>query len=175
MIKSVSSNNELAADGGQDGDTVEELRLNAVGNFQNQLRTVTKEDYLVRALSMPSNLGTIAKAYAAPVKIDEFQPGELPTMLDLFVLTYDSNGNLRTASSLMKQNLQTYLYQYKMVGDSLNIKDGFIINIGVNFDIIVLPNYNSNEVLTQCNQNVQQFFFHVGIQCHFGCYLMQTS
>ena len=70
IFASVSSNNPLAADGGQDGDTVEELRLNAVGNFQNQLRTVTKEDYLVRALSMPSNLGTIAKAYAVPTKIN---------------------------------------------------------------------------------------------------------
>ena len=150
IFKSVSSNNELAADGGQDGDTVEELRLNAVGNFQNQLRTVTKEDYLIRALSMPSNLGTIAKAYAAPVKINEFNPGELPTMLDLYVLTYDINGKLRTASSLMKQNLQTYLAEYRMINDSIRIKDAFIINIEIIFDIIVLPNFNNNETITKC-------------------------
>ena len=158
IFKSVSSNNELAADGGQDGDTVEELRLNAVGNFQNQLRTVTKEDYLIRALSMPSNLGTIAKAYAAPVKIDEFQPGELPTMLDLFVLTYDASGKLRTASSLMKQNLQTYLAEYRMINDSIKIKDAFIINIEVIFDIIVLPNFNNNETITKCITSLENFF-----------------
>ena len=93
----MSSNNALAADGGQDGDTVEELRLNAVGNFQNQLRAVTKEDYLIRALSMPSNLGTIAKAYAAPAKIGEYQPGELPTILDLYVLTYDANSQFKNS------------------------------------------------------------------------------
>jgi hypothetical protein len=45
-----------------------------------------------------------------------------------------------------------------MVGDSLNIKDGFIINIGVNFDIIVLPNYNSNQVLLACVEYVRVFF-----------------
>tara|TARA_R110000751_G_scaffold11771_4_gene40933 strand:+ start:4019 stop:5881 length:1863 start_codon:yes stop_codon:yes gene_type:complete len=158
IFNSVSSNNELAADGGQDGDTVEELRLNAVGNFQNQLRTVTKEDYLIRALSMPSNLGTIAKAYAAPVKINEFQPGELPTMLNLYVLTYNANSQLRTASALMKQNLQTYLAEYRMINDSIKIKDAFIINIEVIFDIIVLPNYNNNETITKCIESLTNFF-----------------
>ena len=55
IFNSISSNNPLAADGGMDGDTVEEIRQNSIGNFQNQLRTVTTQDYLVRALSMPSN------------------------------------------------------------------------------------------------------------------------
>jgi hypothetical protein len=158
IFASVSSNNPLAADGGQDGDTVEELRLNAVGNFQNQLRTVTKEDYLIRALSMPSNLGTIAKAYAMPCKIDEYQPGELPTILDLFVLTYDSNSKLRTASTLIKSNLQTYLAEYRMINDSIKIKDAFIINIEVIFDIIVLPNFNNNETITKCVSSLQTYF-----------------
>ena len=158
IFDSVSSNNPQAADGGQDGDTVEELRLNAVGNFQNQLRTVTKEDYLVRALSMPSNLGTIAKAYAAPVKINEYQPGELPTILDLYVLTYDTNKKLKTASSLVKRNLQTYLAEYRMINDSIKIKDAFIINIEVVFDIIVLPNYNNNETITKCISSLQEYF-----------------
>ena len=158
IFASVSSNNPLAADGGQDGDTVEELRLNAVGNFQNQLRTVTKEDYLIRSLSMPSNLGVIAKAYAMPAKIGEYQPGELPTMLDLFVLTYDSNTKLRTASTLIKRNLQTYLAEYRMINDSIKIKDAFIINIEVVFDIIVLPNFNNNETITKCITSLTNLF-----------------
>ena len=158
IFNSISSNNELAADGGQDGDTVEELRLNAVGNFQNQLRVVTKEDYLIRSLSMPSNLGTIAKAYAIPSKIGEYQPGELPTILDLYVLTYDINNKLRTASDLIKRNLQTYLAEYRMINDSVKIKDAFIINIEVDFDIIVLPNYNNNETITKCITSLSNLF-----------------
>jgi len=158
IFASVSSNNALAADGGQDGDTVEELRLNAVGNFQNQLRAVTKEDYLIRALSMPSNLGTIAKAYAAPAKIGEYQPGELPTILDLYVLTYDANSNLRTASKLIKRNLATYLAEYRMINDSIKLKDAFIINIEVVFDIIVLPNFNNNETITKCITSLNDYF-----------------
>ncbi|MAR20608.1 MAG: hypothetical protein CMD25_00890 [Flavobacteriales bacterium] len=158
IFASVSANNALAADGGQDGDTIEELRLNAVGNFQNQLRAVTKEDYLIRTLSMPSNLGTIAKAYAAPTKIAEYQPGELPTILDLYVLTYDADKKLRTASSLIKRNLRTYLAEYRMINDSIKIKDAFVINIEVVFDIIVLPNYNNSEVLTKCIDSLSNFF-----------------
>ena len=158
IFASVSSNNVLAADGGQDGDTIEELRLNAVGNFQNQLRAVTKEDYLIRTLSMPSNLGTIAKAYAIPCKITEYQPGELPTILDLYVLTYDADGHLRTASSLIKRNLQTYLSEYRMINDSIKIKDAFIINIEVIFDIIVLPNFNNSETITKCIDSMSNYF-----------------
>ena len=159
IFNSVSSNNPLAADGGQDGDTVDEIRLNAMGNFQNQMRTVTKEDYLIRAMSMPSNLGTIAKAFAAPVKVNEYNVGELPTILDLYVLTYNQNGQLRTASDLMKQNLATYLSEYRMINDSIKIKDAFIINIGVEFDVIVLPNYNNSEVITRCITALQNYFF----------------
>jgi len=158
IFASVSSNNVLAADGGQDGDSIEELRLNAVGNFQNQLRTVTKEDYLIRTLSMPSNLGTIAKAYAVPCKITEYQPGELPTILDLFILTYNSTKQLKTASKLIKRNLQTYLAEYRMINDSVKIKDAFIINIEVIFDIIVLPNNNNNETITKCITSLTNLF-----------------
>ena len=158
IFDSLASNNPLAADGGQDGDTVEEVRLNALGNFQNQLRTVTPQDYLVRALSMPSNLGTISKAFAAPTKIGDYNVGELPTILDLYVLSYDIDKKLRTASSTLKRNLQTYLSEYRMVNDSVKIKDAFIINISVNFDIVVLPNYNNNEILTNCISELQDYF-----------------
>ena len=112
IFDSLASNNPLAADGGQDGDTVEELRLNALGNFQNQLRTVTPQDYLIRSLSMPSNLGSISKAFAAPTKIGDYNVGELPTILDLYILSYDIDKKLRSASPTLKRNLQTYLSEY---------------------------------------------------------------
>ena len=158
IFLSLSSNNPLAANGGQDGDSLEELRQNATGNFQNQLRTVTKEDYIIRALSMPSNLGVIAKAYAMPAKIAEYQPGELPTILDMYILSYDVNKRLRTASSTLKRNLRTYLSEYRMINDAIKIKDAFVVNIGIEFNIIVLPNYNNNEVLTRCIDALKDYF-----------------
>jgi hypothetical protein len=158
IFNSVSSNNIQAADGGMDGDTTEEIRQNSLGNFQNQLRTVTTQDYLIRSLSMPSNLGVIAKAHAEPQKIGDYQAGELPTVLDLYILSYDVDKKLRNASLLLKRNLQTYLSEYRMINDSINIKDAYIVNIEVLFDIVVLPNFNNSEVITKCVDSLTNFF-----------------
>ena len=158
IFASLATNNPVAADGGQDGDSIEELRQNALGNFQNQLRTVTAQDYLVRALSMPSNLGVIAKAHVQPQKIGDYQSGELPSVLDLYVLSYNINKNLRNASIALKRNLSTYLSEYRMINDSINIKDAYIINIQVNFEIVVNPNFNNNEVLTAAIDSLIEYF-----------------
>lgn len=151
IFNSVASNNPIAASGGTAGDTLEEVRQNALGNYQNQLRTVTPQDYLIRVLSMPSSYGAVAKAYAQAAKLSDTALNEAPTVLDLYVLSYDLNQNLRVTSTALKQNIKTYLSQYKMINDSIKLKDAFIINIGIDYDVVVLPNYNNNEVLLRCN------------------------
>ena len=158
IFTSLAANNPLAADGGSDGDTVEEIRQNALGNFQNQLRTVSTQYYLVRALSMPPEFGTISKAYAIPTQIGELNPGETPTVLDLYVLSQEFNGSFSSASSILKRNLRTYLSEYRMVGDSVRIKDAFIVNIGVEFDVVTRPNFNNNQVLTNCINSLITYF-----------------
>ena len=158
IFESVATNNIQAADGGQGADTIEEIRQNALGNFQNQLRTVTQQDYLIRSLSMPSNMGTIAKSFIQPTKVAEYQLGELPTILDMYVLSYNSQKHLRTASQTLKQNLKTYLSEYRMINDSIKIKDAYIINIICNFDIIVLPNFNNNTVILNCINELTNYF-----------------
>jgi hypothetical protein len=158
ILTSLAVTNPAAADGGGDGDTIEEIRQNSSANFATQLRNVTQDDYLVRALSMPAKYGIISKAYIEPTKAQSVSSGEALGVLDLYVLSYDFNKKLTTASTALKQNLQTYLSFYRMVNDSITIKDAFIVNIGVNFDIIVLPNFNSNEVLVQCLVALQDYF-----------------
>lgn len=155
---SLAVNNPQAADGGQDGDSIEEIRQNTISNYQTQLRNVTQDDYLVRALSMPSRYGVIAKAYIEQTKVTNLEPGEIPSTLDLYVLTYNKNKHLVTASNALKQNLNTYLSQYRVIGDSVRIKDAFVVNIGVNFDITVAPNYNSNEVILAALTTVREYF-----------------
>ena len=158
VFNSVATNNLSAADGGGDGDSVEQIRQNSLLQFQTQLRNVTQNDYLVRALSMPSDYGTISKVYAESQKAENLLQGQLPSTIDLYVLSQDINGYLSTASSALKQNLITYLSQYRMVNDSINIKDAFIVNIGVDFEVIVLPNYNSNNILFLCINALKTYF-----------------
>lgn len=158
VLASLAVSNPASADGGGDGDTIEEIRQNSSANFSTQLRNVTQNDYLVRALSMPAKFGVVSKAYIEPTKAQSISAGESQSVLDLYVLSYNVSNQLTTASPALKQNVTTYLSQYRMVNDSVNIKDAFIINIGVNFDIIILPNYNSNQVLTSCIAALKDYF-----------------
>ena len=158
IFDSLAVTNPLAADGGGDGDTVEEIRQNSSANFSSQLRNVTQDDYLVRTLSMPAKYGVISKAYIEPTKAQSLSAGESQSVLDLYVLSYNVNNQLATASPALKQNVTTYLSQYRMINDAINIKDAFIINIGVNFDIITLPEYNSNQVLADCIVALKDYF-----------------
>lgn len=153
VFNSIAANNPIAASGGSDGDTIEEIRQNILSNFGSQQRNVTADDYLVRALSMPSKFGTISKALTQ--KPDATSAN---TTLDIFVLSQDINSNLSTASNTLKQNLKTYLNQYRMIGDTISIKDAFIINIGIDFEIVTLPNYNNNQVLKKCITALQAYF-----------------
>ena len=158
IFGSLAVTNPEAANGGGDGDSIEEIRQNSSANFASQLRNVTQDDYLVRALSMPPKYGEVAKAYIEPTKVKNLSVGESNSILDLYVLTYDINRKLTTASLALKQNLVTYLSQYRMVNDAVNIKDAFVVNIGVDFDIIVLPNYVNNDVLSRCITALQTYF-----------------
>ena len=162
---SVSFNNPNPASGGGSGDSVEDIRLKTIANFSTQLRNVTKDDHVIRALSMPAKFGAIAKAYVtqdmslqmAPDALEDYVTGN-PFALSMYILSYDSNKRLTTASYAIKQNLRTYISEYRMVTEAINIKDAYYINIGVNFDIIVLPAHNSREVLASCLSSVKDYF-----------------
>jgi hypothetical protein len=158
IFNSFAVDNLIAASGGGDGDSIEEIRQNSMAQFSSQLRTVTQDDYLVRALSLPSQYGQIAKVFTTPQKASEITANEKITSLDLYVLAYNNQKQLEAPSTTLKNNLKTYLSQYRMINDTVSIKNGFIINIGVNFDIIVLPNFNSNEVIAACIVALQAYF-----------------
>ncbi len=157
-VASLAVTNPRAAKGGQDGDSLEELRQNIISTQGSQLRSVTTDDYLIRALSLPSRFGVISKAFIEKTKLQNTTPGETPSTLDLYVLSYDINKNLSSPSSTLKQNLSNYLSQYRVIGDTINIKDAFVINIGVDFEVTVRPNFNSNEVLRNCINGLISYF-----------------
>ena len=207
---SVAVDNEVPATGGKGGDTIEEIRQNALANFGSQNRAVTSKDYQVRALAMPSKYGSIAKSYAtadsvldsnspssilsSPNALNEFtdlvqsfvdkpedeEPNrqtiqeELrnfligktsnensknnPLAINLYLLGYNSNGKLDVLNTAVKENLKTYLNEFRMLTDGINISDGFIINIGIDFEISVQRDYNKSEVLVNCIQELKDYF-----------------
>ena len=157
IFNSLTSNNPKAASGGKGGDTIDEIRQNTMMLVASQLRSVTADDYLIRALSMPSDYGSITKAYIEQPKLTDNQVSTIET-LNLYILSQDSNGKLNYASNTLKNNLRTYMSQYRMIGDTIEIRDAYIINIGITFDIVVLPNYNNSEVLLNCINSLKSHF-----------------
>ena len=207
---SLAVDNEVPAVGGRGGETIEEIRQNALANFGAQNRAVTAKDYQIRVLSLPSKYGGIAKAYAtADGTLDNNSPSSIlaspnhlqefsdlvmsfvnkpdiqeptlasvkeeinkfligkesnqkeknnPFAINLYLLGYDSNSNLTNLNRAVKENLKTYLNEYRILTDGVNINDGFIINIGIDFEIIVYGSYNKSEILTKCILELIDYF-----------------
>ena len=201
---SIAVENLEPAIGGRGAESIEEIRQNALATFGSQNRAVTKQDYIVRALSLPERYGSVAKVYVSqdgeidnnspasilsnPASIAEFTnlvdgfkgmsksdiQGQLikylstkksslnevnnPFAINMYVLGYDSNKHLVNLNQAVKQNLKTYLGEYRLITDAVNMIDGFIVNIGVDFDVICYSNYNKREVVANCLVKVQDYF-----------------
>jgi hypothetical protein len=161
---SLISTNPNPSAGGRNADEIEEIRNNALYAHSSQLRAVTKNDYIVRALSLPSDYGSISKVYVSQDLSVNPQSTTSPTAvpnplsLDMYVLAYNSNKQLTQATLTLKENLSTYLNEYRMVTDAINIRDAFYINIGVNFDITVVGGFSNQLVLQECINNLKNYF-----------------
>jgi hypothetical protein len=182
---SVAVTNENPATGGSSGQTVREVRESALAYYQAQQRAVTKEDYIVRAYALPPKYGNIAKVHltqddqlnrdADSIDLDRqvtpedveagrtlrsFQAGRFlnPLAMNMYTLGFDSDKKLTKMNQTSKENLKTYLSQFRLVTDAVNIKDAYVINIAVNFAILTKTGFNKNEVLLRCVSAVQDFF-----------------
>jgi len=160
---SLQVSNPSPATGGTSIESLDDVKNNALANFSTQNRMVTKEDYIVRALSLPSKFGNITKAFIASDEQLISQNKSLvttnnPLAINMYVLGYDQNKNLAVANTATKRNIKTYLSQYRMLTDAINIKDGYIVNFGVDFEITVLANQNSQAVLLKCVQALKDKF-----------------
>ena len=156
IFGTIVSNNPSAADGGKSGDTDEIIRQNTLMQIASQQRTVTLNDYMIRALSMPSDFGIVSKVYIEKPTLDN-QVSTAETLC-MYILSQNSLGQFSTATNALKTNLRTYLSQFKMIGDSIEIKDAYVINIGIDFEIVVLPNFNNSDVILSCIQSLQEYF-----------------
>jgi len=177
--QSVRISNPEASSGGLGAESVDELRENIKAYFQAQGRAVTKEDYIIRTYALPDKYGNIAKAYivqddqlsGTPQSSYEITQEDVgkplseiqnripnPLALNLYVLGYNSNRKLSLVNDAVKQNLKTYLTRFRPITDAVNIKNGYIINIGVEYKIITKSNFSQEQVLGLANERVSEFF-----------------
>jgi len=162
---SVGVNNPIPASGGKGAESIIEVKNNALAFFQAQARAVTKEDYITRVYALPAKYGNISKAYIVQDSQLDSDTGANsdsrianPLALNLYILGFDSGKRLAVVNRAVKENIQTYLTQFRMVTDAVNIKDAFIINVGVQFSLLTKSGYNKEEVVLKAIQTVKEFF-----------------
>ncbi len=157
---SIAINNPTPAAGGRSAESIVEVKNNALAYFQTQQRAVTKDDYIVRTYALPDKYGNIAKAYITQDTIvdEEQQTQPNPLALNLYILGLNTNRHLVNVNDAVKENLRTYLTRFRPVTDAVNIKNAYVINIGVKCNINTKNGYDQELVITNVNQRIAEFF-----------------
>jgi len=157
---SVRASNIEASSGGMGAESVEELRENIKAYFQAQNRAVTKDDYIVRTYALPDKYGNIAKAYITQDSIvdDQQQTQPNPLALNLYILGLNTNRHLVNVNDAVKENLKTYLTRFRPVTDAVNIKNAYVINIGVKATILTKNSFDQQIVATNVDQRIAEYF-----------------
>lgn len=148
---SVDARNLKEASGGEDAPTIDELKARAPAAKAAQSRIVSKEDLLARVYTMPSNFGRVFRAAVRP------DPNN-PLASNLFIISRNQNKQLITSPDSLKKNLSTYLNQFRMSNDAIDILDAQIINILVRFSIVVDPKFNKNLVKQNIIKKLKDYF-----------------
>lgn len=158
--RSVACTNPKAATGGRSKESLEEIKQNTLSHISAQNRAVTKDDYIMRCYALPSKYGSISKAYIEQdSQLGSSNTSQInPFALNLYTLGQNDQGHLVVLNPNVKGNLRKYLDYYRMLTDAINIKDAFIINLSLEFEIISQPGYNGNEVLLRCISKLKDFF-----------------
>lgn len=117
--------------------------------YQSQNRAVTAKDYEALSYMMPTKYGSIKRVKA------ERDPRSLKNNINLYVVCANINDQLAIPNTKIKENLKTWLSSYKMITDTVNIIDAKIINLGIDYTILVDPNYNKLDVYNKVQQQLQ--------------------
>jgi hypothetical protein len=149
VINSLRVNNPIPAVGGAEPPSTEELRNLVKYNFASQNRSVTIKDYAAQLLKMPGKYGL---AFRWSVE-------ERSNKVVINTIGLDAEGKLANrSSSTLKENMATWLADYRMINDYVEINDGRVINIGLTIDLFVDKTLNKSEVVNNVIQKTKTYF-----------------
>lgn len=149
VVQSLRVTNITPAVGGADAPTIEEIRNMVSYNFSAQNRAVTLNDYKSLIETMPST-------YGAPAKVNVM---EEDNKIRIKLLSYDDKGNLTdTVSNTLKSNILSYLSEYKMINDYIDIVSGEVIDFGLEIDLNIDKNANQSDIIQTVINDVITYF-----------------
>lgn len=145
---SLKVNNLFPAMGGKDIPSVEEIRNMVRYNFASQNRAVTIKDYQTRIAQMPGKFGV---PYRCGVMEEQ-------NKVKVYVLGLDSNGKLsNNSTSTLRENIATYLADYRMLNDYVQITNGRIINLSFEIDLYVDKKIPQSQIISQVITEVKNY------------------
>lgn len=148
---STDASNLEDASGGDDAPTLNELKLQVPSTRFAQSRIVTKEDVLARIYTMPSNFGRVFRASIRS------NPNN-PLASQLFIISRNASSQLTVSPDALKKNLVTYLNQFRMISDAIDILDAKVVDLQVQFTVVTDPTFNKTLVLQTINGRLKTYF-----------------
>jgi len=155
---SLSADNEEPITGQVRALTSLEIKTRAIDTFASQNRAVTRQDYLSLIYRMPAKFGAVKRANIIQDKVS------FKRNLNLYIVSEDTDGKLSPASQSLKENLKTYINNFKMINDTIDILDGRIANFAIEFELVGVLDVNPTELLAKAIQTLKdeyedQLFF----------------
>tara|TARA_Y100000593_G_scaffold95074_1_gene199180 strand:+ start:1950 stop:3767 length:1818 start_codon:yes stop_codon:yes gene_type:complete len=141
---SLEVNNPQSIVGDVNMPTIEEMKIRIMDTFASQNRAVTKSDYRAVIYNMPATFGAVKKCNV----VQNYDSNR--RTVNAYILSENTDGTLTTSNVSLKSNLKTWLSKYKMINDAVDIMDGKIVNLGVDFIVVSEHAHNKYEILQAC-------------------------
>ena len=148
---SVSVNNPQRAEGGDDPPTLNELRSIGLSFKNAQSRMVTRQDLISRIYTMPSSFGRVYRVGISS------NPNN-PMATRLHILSRNRHGQLVPSPDTLKRNIRTYINQFRLISDAIDILDGRVINLGLDYHVVIDSFSNAEVVIQQINSSLKDYF-----------------
>ena len=163
ILSTLSVENVQQATGGSNRENRTTIKQNALQYFNSQNRAVTLQDYQVRVLSMPPEFGSVFRSYARKDPSNSLG-------VELITIARNANGFLIPPTGVLKNNIETYIQNFKSFSDTIKLTDGKVCNIGVDFTILPMPDANANDAMVDCFIALRRLF--IAENTNFGATLI---
>ena len=149
---SLEVSNETPIAGDVSNPTSAEIKQRIYDTFPTQNRAVTQRDYENLIYRMPSNFGSIKRCSV------QKDPDSQKRNLNVYVISESPERKLEQTNNVIKENIKTWLNHYRMINDTVDILDTFIINVGINFVVKPETNTDKFKVLNDCVEALAKEF-----------------
>lgn len=158
LVEQVRSSIEVTNENPIVGDVsipdAEELKQRVYSFYATQNRAVTIEDYKAITYAMPPSFGGITRC-SFERDFDSFKRN-----LNMYVISKNKNGFLTTTNITIKNNIKTWLSTYKMINDTIDIRDALVVNFGINFSVVADYEENKFNVISLATQRLKNYFIN---------------